>query len=73
MDEDLIRLLVIIGLPFCFAAGLAAFLTTYAGYTRGQNPDKRLAMRMAFKIALVTIMLFTILIAGIGIILSKIL
>lgn len=70
MDEGLIRLLVIIGLPFCFAGGLIAFLTTYAGYTRGQNPDRRLAMRMALKTALVALVALIVLVVGISFVLA---
>jgi len=70
VDEGLIRLLVIIGLPFCFAGGLIAFLTTYAGYTRGQNPDRRLAMRMALKTALVALVALIVLVVGISFVLA---
>jgi membrane protein DedA with SNARE-associated domain len=69
MDAGLIRLLVIISAPFCFAGGLIAFLTTYAGYTRGQNPDKRLAMRMALQTALVALI---VLVIGIALVLVNI-
>jgi hypothetical protein len=72
MDEGLIRLLVMIGIPFCFAGGLMAFLTTYAGYTRGQNPDKRLAFRMALQTALVALFAFVVLVTGIAFVLVKV-
>jgi len=71
MDEGLIRLFIIIGIPFCFAGGLMAFLTTYAGYTRGQNPDKRLVFRMATQTALVTLAVFAVIAVAIGFILVK--
>ena len=72
MDEALIRLLVMIGSPFCFAGGLMAFLITYEGYMRGQNPDKRLAFRMALQTALGALVAFVILVIGIAFVLVKI-
>jgi membrane protein DedA with SNARE-associated domain len=58
-------------IPFCFAGGLTAFLITYAGYMRGQNPDKRLAFRMAIQTALVTLAVFAVIAVAIGFILVK--
>jgi len=72
MDEGLIRLVVIIGIPFCFASSLTAFLITYAGYTRGQNPDKRLAFRMALQTALVALAFFAAIAVAIGFILARV-
>ena len=72
MDEELIRLLVIIGAPFSFAGGLAAFLITYEGYMRGEKPDKRLAFRVALQTALVTLVAFIALVIGIAFVLVKI-
>jgi len=72
MDEELIRLLVIIGAPFCFAGGLAAFLITFEGYMRDEKPDKRLASRMALQTALVTLVAFVVLVIGIALVLVKI-
>jgi len=72
MDTGLIQLLVMITVPFCFAGGLIAFLTTYSGYTRGQNPDKRLAMRMALQTALVTLVALIALVVGIAFALANI-
>ena len=72
MDEELIRLLVIIGAPFCFAGGLAVFLSTFEGYMRGEKPDKRLASRMALQTALVTLVAFVVLVIGIALVLVKI-
>ena len=72
MDEGLIRLVVIICIPFCFAGSLTAFLITYAGYTRGQNPDKRLAFRSALQIALVTLVTLIVLVVGIAFVLAKV-
>jgi len=72
MDEALIRLLVMIGAPFCFAGGLAAFLITYEGYIRGEKPDKRLAFRVALQTALVTLVAFIVLVIGIAWVLVKI-
>jgi membrane protein DedA with SNARE-associated domain len=72
MDEGLIRLFIMIGVPFCLAGSLMAFLTTYAGYTRGQNPDKRLAFRMAFQTALVALVALIALVVGIAFALANI-
>jgi len=72
MDEGLIRLLVMIGIPFCFAGGLTAFLITNEGYMRGEKPDKRLAFRIALQTALVTLVAFVVLVAGIAFSLVKI-
>jgi len=72
MDEGLIRLLVMIGTPFCFAGGLTAFLITYEGYMRGEKPDKRLAFRVALQTALVTLVAFIVLVIGIAFALVKI-
>ena len=73
MDKTLGSLEVIIALLFCPLAASAAFLITYEGYIRGQNPDKKLALRLALKTALSAFILFAILIAVIGFALSKIL
>ena len=62
---------IMIGVPFCLAGSLMAFLTTYAGYTRGQNPDKRLAFRMAFQTALVALVALIVLVIGIAFVLVK--
>jgi len=72
VDAGLIRLLVIVGLPLCFAGSLVALLTTCAGYTRGQNPDKRLAMRMALQTALVALVALIVLVIGIAFVLADI-
>ena len=61
-----------IGAPFCFAGGLTAFLITYEGYMRGQNPDKRLAFRMALQTALGALVAFVVLVIGIAFVLVKI-
>jgi hypothetical protein len=72
MDEGLIRLLGMVGIPFCFAGGLTAFLITYEGYMRGEKPDKKLAFRIAVQTALVTLVAFIILVTGIAFVLVKI-
>jgi len=72
MDEGLIRLLVMIGAPFCFAGGLTAFLITYEGYMRGEKPDKRLAFRMALQTVFVALAVFAIIIVAIGFILARV-
>ena len=72
MNEQLTTLVVTIGIPFCFAGGLTAFLITYAGYLRGQNPDKRLALRIALQTAFVTLAVFAIIIVAIGFILARV-
>ena len=72
MDEGLIRLLIMIGIPFCFVGGLTAFLITYEGYIRGEKPDKRLAFRVALQTALVTLVAFIVLVIGIAWVLVKI-
>ena len=72
MDERFIRLFVIIGIPFCFAAALTAFLITYEGYMRGQNPDKKLAFRIALQTAFGTLAAFVVLVVGIAFFLVKI-
>ena len=61
-----------IGIPFCFAGGLTAFLTTYEGYMRGEKPDKKLAFRIALQTALVTLAAFVVLVIGIAFVLVKI-
>jgi membrane protein DedA with SNARE-associated domain len=72
MNEGLIRLTVVIGVPFCLVGSLMAFLITYQGYTRGQNPDKRLALRMALQTALVAIVVFAAIIVAIGFVLTRV-
>ena len=72
MDEGLICLLGMIGIPFCFAGSLTAFLITYEGYMRGEKPDKKLAFRIALRTALVTLAAFVILVTGIAVVLVKI-
>jgi len=72
MDEEIVRLVVMLGIPFSFAGGLTAFLITYQGYTRGQNPDKRLALKMALRTAFAAFVLFVILAVGIGFCISKV-
>ena len=72
MDEGLTRLVVIIGIPFSFAGGLTAFLITYTGYLRGQNPDKKLAFRIALQTAFATLVAFVALAIGIGFFVAKI-
>ena len=72
MDEGLIRLLVMIGIPFYFTGGLTAFLITYEGYMRGEKPDKRLAFRIALQTALVAMVVFAVIIVVIGFILARI-
>jgi hypothetical protein len=66
MDEGLIGLLGMIGIPFCFAGGLTAFLITYEGYMRSEKPNKRLAFREAIQTALVTLAAFVVLVIGIA-------
>ena len=72
MDEEIVRLVVMLGIPFCFAGGLTAFLITYQGYTRDQNPDKRLAFRMAIHTTLVTLAALVVLVVGIAFVLAKV-
>lgn len=72
MDEELIRLTVVIGIPFCLVGGLMAFLVTYEGYMRGQNPDKRLAFRIALQTALVGIVVLAVIIVAIGFTLARV-
>ena len=72
MDEELIRLTVIIGIPFCLIGGLMVFLITYQGYTRGQNPDKRLAFRIALQTALVAIVVLAVITVAIGFTLTRV-
>ena len=72
MNEGLTRLLGMIGIPFCFAGGLTAFLITYEGYMRGEKPDKKLAFRIAVQTALVTLVSFVILVTGIAFVLVEI-
>jgi membrane protein DedA with SNARE-associated domain len=72
MDEGLIRVVVILDIPFCFAGALTAFLITYAGYLRGHNPDKKLALRMALQTALGALVAFVVLVIGIAFVLVKI-
>jgi hypothetical protein len=72
MDEGLIRLEIIIGIPFCLVAALTAFLITYEGYMRGQNADKKLALRMALQTAFGALVVFAVLIVTIGFILARV-
>ena len=72
MSKELIIMTFAIGTPLCLADGLIAFLTTYAGYTRGQNPDKRLAMRMALRTAIAALFAFDVLVACIAFFLVKV-
>jgi formate hydrogenlyase subunit 3/multisubunit Na+/H+ antiporter MnhD subunit len=72
MDEGLIRLVVMIAIPFCFAGSLTAFFITYAAYTRGQNPDKRLAFRMALRTAFVALVVLAVISIAIGFALASI-
>jgi hypothetical protein len=72
MDQGLVRLLVVIGMPFCFVGGLTAFLITYEGYTRSEKPDKRMALRVALKTAFVAYAIFVTLIVVIGFFVSRI-
>jgi membrane protein DedA with SNARE-associated domain len=72
MDEGLIRLVVILGIPFCLAGALAAFLITYAGYFRGRNPDKKLAFKLAIQTAFVTLVVFAIILGAIGFVLARV-
>jgi hypothetical protein len=72
MDERLTRLLGMIGIPFCCAGGLSAFLITYEGYMRGEKPDKRLAFRMALQTALVALVVLAVITIAIGFALASI-
>jgi uncharacterized membrane protein YjgN (DUF898 family) len=72
MNEGLIRLTAMIGIPFCLVGGLMAFLITYTAYLRGQNPDKKLALRMALQTVFVALAVFAIIIVAIGFILARV-
>jgi membrane protein DedA with SNARE-associated domain len=72
MNEQLTTLVVTIGIPFCLAAALMAFLITYTAYLRGQNPDKKLALRMALQTVFVALAVFAIIIVAIGFILARV-
>jgi hypothetical protein len=69
----MILLLLIIGSFFCLAAAATAFLITLNEYLHGRNPDRRLALWIAFKAGFITLIIFTALIVGIGFVLNKIL
>jgi hypothetical protein len=72
MDEGLlIRLLVMIGIPFCLVGGLTAFLITYQGYMRGEKPDKKLAFSMALQTALVALAVFAMITIALGFVLAR--
>ena len=72
MDEGLIRVVVILDIPFCFAGALTAFLITYAGYLRGHNPDKKLAFRMALQTSLIALAAFAVIVVAIAFILARV-
>lgn len=65
-------LVIIIGLVFSPVAALVAFLTAYASCTRGQNPDKSLALKIALRTGFVAFAFFAILAIGIGLFIAKV-
>ena len=65
-------LVTIIGLVFSPIAAVAAFLITYEGYLRGQNPDRKLAFKVALQAAFIAFAVFVILAIGMGLIVGKI-
>ena len=65
-------LVIIIGLVFSPVAAVAAFLITYEGYLRGQNPDRKLAFRVALQAAFFALAVFVPLAIGMGLIVGKI-
>ncbi len=66
MEGDLVRLEAIIGVPFSIAGAVTAFLVAYAGYARGSNPDKRLALRMALQTGLVALVALGVVLGAIA-------
>ena len=71
MNEALLKLMALIGIPSCLAASLIAFLITYEGYTRGERPDRKLAFKMALRTALATLAVFVVLVIGMTLALDK--
>jgi len=72
MNQVLVTEVVILGILFCPLAAIAAFLITYEGYLRGQNPDKKLALKIALQTAFVTLAVFAVIIGAIGFILVRV-
>jgi len=65
------RLVVILGIPFCLAAALTSFLITYNEYSHHYK-DKRLAVRIALNIGTVTFAVFVVIVVAIGFILARV-
>ena len=65
----MIRLVVIVGMLFCSAAALAAFLITYNEYS---HHDKRRAVRVALEIAAVAFIAFALIAVALVFVLPKV-
>ena len=61
--------MVIAGVPFCFAAALAAFLITYNEYS---YRDKRLARKIALEIAAVAFIAFVAIVVALCFVLPRV-
>jgi hypothetical protein len=70
MNQVLATEVVMLGILFCPLAAIVAFLITYEGYLRGQNPDKKLALKTALQTAFVTLAVFAVVIVVAGFILA---
>jgi O-antigen/teichoic acid export membrane protein len=55
---------VILGFLFCPLAAIVAFLITYRGYLRGQNTNKKLALKIAIETAFVVLAIFAVISVG---------
>jgi membrane protein DedA with SNARE-associated domain len=71
MNQALTTEVVILGILFCLLAAIMAFLITYEGYSRGQNPDKRLALKVALRTAFVILAVFAVIIVATAFILAR--
>ena len=72
MDQVLTTEVVILGILFCPLAAIIAFLITYEGYLRGQNSDKKLALKIALQTAFVTLAVFAVIIVATAFILARV-
>jgi hypothetical protein len=72
MNQVLTTEVAILGILFCPLAATVAFLITYEGYLRGQNPDKKLALKIALQTAFVILAVFAVVTVTIGSILARV-